>query len=208
MSGTAVGSAIGGVLGGAASYLLAQTAALAQAAPVQQAAQVPASPFFSNDFAGAVKVVIVFGGMVAAVATFFYKFTHGKVETDVNKVGEKLDDHLKKYSEAHGALGGRVSALERDSGRCIGDIGHLREGHGELKRSLETLDKAGTELHRDITSMILASQQALTASITNVQVQVAGLMARLEERDRLSVMLDRMDRPGDARGNAGRGSGA
>lgn len=164
------------------------------AAVVQQAktdAATGATPFFSNDLPGALKVLGVFGTMLGTMIALVVKLTQGKYAADVAAVATDLTELGKKVDRQEASttrIETEQRAHERDITRHTAEIGGLLGGLGELRASVEAIRSQGVELHSDIMGAINASATATTADIRRVEIEVV----RLQERDKLAYEIERL----------------
>jgi|SRR3954468_8846838 len=150
-----------------------------------------ATPFFTNDFVGLIKIVLVFGSMIGTMIALVVRLSTGKfrddvrdTQADVTALGKKVDNMAKDFAaEQKQSETVRIEVKQHAT-----EIGNIREAQGEVRAGLEALRSANVELQRDITSAITESGARLADQITLIRVEVA----RLQERDRLADQIGRI----------------
>lgn len=166
-------------------------AALAQSA----AERVPRDPFFTNDFTGILKVLGFLGTLLGITIGFVVRVTSAganrridAAEVDITNVGGKVD----RLDAVVGALDVTVSRIERSTIENGRDIGNLRESHGEIRASLDSLMRANTDLHRDISTLIRESATVTAREINALAIKVAEMGSGRDERKALAEILGRV----------------
>jgi ribosomal protein S16 len=172
-----------------------------------QAGTPPSSPFFSNDMAGFVRVLLVFGAVIGSMTALVVKLFGSKFRDDIRDLTKGFDDINKAVlaratvTEVN-AVGGKVDTMAkehaetRETTRKLGiDVerlatqqGDMRESMGRMQATLDTLRSQNVELQRDMTAAITESGARITKEISELATQVA----RLDERDRLADALARL----------------
>lgn len=168
------------------------------------------APFFSNDIAGIVKLVVSLGALGGGVILTFIRWGQSKFADDIKDLkGEYKElteraDKTASLTELN-ALGARVNEIDRGCIEQATLVSELRSRldrydvllqqivsqQGENKAGVATLRDQGTSLQHDMTVLITESSSRVQASVHDLALKVEGLRAGREERDRLGAIFER-----------------
>jgi hypothetical protein len=157
---------------------------LFSALALQLSAPPSATPFFTNDIVGLVKIILVFGSMVGTTIGIIVKLTQSKYASDLTNLGEKVDTMQKEFASFTAERSRDAITLAQHTI----EIGNLREGFGSIRASLSALQASGAELHRDITNAITESAARIQSNVQDLRIEVT----KLQERDRVGELLERI----------------
>lgn len=157
----------------------------------QAAAQSAPGPLFSNDLAGFMKAMAMLAGGIAVILALVVKLFESKFAGDISNQRRDLDGYGARLTRTELAIAGTAAEQNRDHitlAEHTLQIGALNTATGETAAMMRTLLTANTDLHRDITTLIMESSRALTQEVGAVKLEVA----RLQERDRLATELEQI----------------
>jgi hypothetical protein len=168
-------------------------------------------PFFSNDLVGFLKVVGVFGSMLAVIISLVVKLAQSKYVDQIKTLTDALALHAVTTKKDVDGLGDRLNTMSASCTR-VDEAGRLLELNvarhtqehivmsgtlGELRSSVAEYARQMDGMGRDNLLAITEAGKAHAAELTAVRVDIA----RLQERDRLGETLARLARMSERRAN-------
>lgn len=146
------------------------------------------SPFFTNDPAGVIKLILALGGFAATIILGFWKIMSSKLTRDtedlddaVDGVGKRVDAVKESDTRAHtriDELVRRADAKDVEMRGVTGDIGRL-----EAKVD-QTLSQ-GTENKVEIISEFQRIANEVRSGFHELDVKVERMSATMDERERV-----------------------
>lgn len=135
----------------------------------------PSDPFFTNDIEGALKV----GGMILAIVSAFWVMLKGKLQQDINGVGERV----KKLEEAEVSHDARVDLLDNQVRDLTTNYANMRETVGEMRRAQEAISDQMHEMQVSIVGEIQKTRDTVRREMSAVRERVVVLetVARIEQ---------------------------
>lgn len=150
-------------------------------------------PFFSNDLAGTLKVIGIFGTMLATTIGFVVKLTTSKysddtktLKIDLDNIGKKVDNIDKSCIEQTAKNNIFAARLERHDA-VQEQI--LRE-QGKQEATLASVEKQNTQLQIDLMSLISENSRIHQKEESELKVNVGRLQERLETVNLVRELLD------------------
>lgn len=145
-----------------------------------------ATPFFTNDIVGLLKLLGTFGSMILVVTGVVVKWGQSSFakrldvqEHDLNEVGKRINQLSAECTESNARrdeLRARFDRREPVMDQIIKDLGHLES-------TATGLEKADRGLQIDMMTMIQSSLKDRDEKIDTMGRELARLQARLEERE-------------------------
>jgi hypothetical protein len=168
-------------------------------------------PFFSNDLVGFLKVVGVFGSMLAVIISLVVKLAQSKYVDQIKTLTDALALHTVATKKDVDGLGDRLNTMSANCTRVdeaerlleLNVARHTQEHNamsgtlGELRASVAEHGRQMDGLGRDNLLAITEAGKAHAAELTAVRVDIA----RLQERDRLGETLARLAHMAERRAN-------
>lgn len=161
-------------------------------------------PLFSNDWAGAMKAGIAFGGTLLVLAGVIVKWGQGRFQKEL----EMTEEAQKKTADDLTALGRKVDDIDKGCIEQTARTGEMRSRidkqeivmqavltqQGEFKAGIAALHQQNVELQRDITTLITESGRQVNTSIQALALDLRELQAGAKERDRIGENLEKFFR--------------
>lgn len=147
-----------------------------------------AAPFFSNDLEGFLKVVFAFLAATGAVGALVVRFATSNFNEKLKDVAGDVTQIGAKFDRLEGSVD-KIEAIQARDAITLSEhaiqIVTLTRQQGEVAATLQALLKSNSDLHSDITQLIVEQGRAMTKDVQELALQVA----RLQERDVLAQEL-------------------
>lgn len=147
------------------------------------------APFFSNDLAGTLKVLGVFGTMLGTMITLVVKLTQGRYTEKIKELETTIAANKKELEGIIDGLGGRVtdananctrlSEAQRQHEITLGQHtiahGSINVALGELRATVGENAKNAGQLHHESMQTWLESAARINENVTAVRLDVREL---------------------------------
>lgn len=147
-----------------------------------------AQPFFSNDLAGLIKVVILFGGVAASIIAAVWQFMKGKLTTadadlqeQINGVGSRVDEVKMSCTQTAVRLDGAEDRISRQEEKA----GQMQTNIGELKAKVDQMILQGVDNKIEIIAAFQSRTGEIMNSVHLLDKQLGQLQSVVAERERV-----------------------
>lgn len=157
-------------------------------------------PFFTNDATGVIKLITALGAFAGLLIAVIVKWGQSgfskrldKVESDVDGIGNKADGVKTDCIQAatkHDELRARMDRREGVIDAMLHDVGELVAGQ-------RLLERADTNLSRDIQTFIVTALKERDDKIEQMGKEIVDIRATIREREASRALLKEiLDRTG------------
>jgi chromosome segregation ATPase len=154
----------------------------------------PSSPFFTNDWAGLLKIVSMLAVAVASVIGAIWKMMRGPLQ-DADKELQrqilKLEEDVKARQNAEDRHNHEIDQLRRGVESQEREFKYLRDSYVRIEADVRSLSEHSQVNKTEIIAVFEQKTESLRIAMHTVDRGVAALEATIKERDRLTEQFDR-----------------